>query len=95
MRRDLINSIETILNSNFNDTGESNMRTRQRIANEIGTAIADYVEGLTLTIPVGGIVVMGSPTSQSNVVPLVIANALAPVNLSDGGDGSGGGRPRR
>lgn len=67
----LKNALKTIMQTDGNDADSA--------ANALANAIDAYVKTakVTVTAPTGAIAVQGSPTAQSNVVPIQIEGELS------------------
>ena len=62
------------LKSSLKTIFETEGNTAESVANAIANAVDTYVKGATVTVTAqpGTIAVQGSPTAQSNVVPIQI-----------------------
>lgn len=58
------------------DKDISQETVKQQWANDIADAIDNYVKSMTITMITGSIIVVGSATTQSNAVPIVLNNSV-------------------
>ena len=63
-----------------NDPAEALDKAMENIANAIAEKVDAYIKTMTITIPIGGVVVTQtttSPSPQSNVDPIVVTNCVS------------------
>ena len=67
------------LKSSLKTIFETEGNTAESVANAIANAVDAYVKGATVTVTAqpGTIAVQGSPTAQSNVIPIQIEGELS------------------
>lgn len=70
---------KSTLKSSLKTIFETEGNTAESVADAIANAVDTYVKGakVTVTAPTGAIAVQGSPTAQSNVVPIQIEGELS------------------
>jgi len=72
-------TISQALDKLLTDTANPDISVEQAKAEfiqQMTQAIVDAIKSATIILPPSSVIVVGGPTSQTNVIPLVINNAL-------------------